>query len=302
MSGQDQDSYGGALDAGQAPNMYLDTVAVYSSAWSAAFVATTKDKSCVDDLYDTTLFTLYRADGTANPVDHKGNNPSAAVTFTDTMTGTAQECSADNFKRTAWYLPGANTNYKFAVAGLTLPTPAWTIELWVYPLESSAGKFLFGNAAPVKANCPTILAKYSTINVWHHIVVTYDGTTTNVYDDGVLDNSKIHEGFCGTYTECSFMSGQDQDSYGGALDAGQAPNMYLDTVAVYSSAWSAAFVAATASATCVDRESASLYSLYVPGSSGASSGTVIDELGNNPAATVTAMDAICALHGITTIC
>ncbi|UAB75452.1 LamG-like jellyroll fold domain-containing protein [Mesoflavibacter sp. SCSIO 43206] len=28
-------------------------------------------------------------------------------------------------------------------------------------------------------------------NVWHHVAVTYDGTTANIYIDGVLDNTKI---------------------------------------------------------------------------------------------------------------
>jgi len=120
----------------------------------------------------------------------------------------------------------------------------------------------------------------------------------NVYDDGVLSNSYIHTDFCGSYTSGSFMVGQDHDTYEGSLEAAQAPNMYLDTVAVYSTAWASSYVSSTSGSSCVDVTKGDLYSLYVPGSSS----TVYDVMGNNPQAIVAALDVMSKIDGVVGAC
>ena len=202
---------------------------------------------------------------------------------------------------TAWHFPGDDTIHFFWVRNMVLPTPEWTIEMWVYPMElAPTTKHLLGFANELAFNCPMIRFGFTTKDVWHHLVITYSGAVLSVYDDGVLVNDYIYpeDVTCGTYTGGSFTIGQDQDSYEGGLDASQAPNMYLDTVAVYSGAWTAAYATSTATVTCVNTFDPYLYSLYVPDGSS----SVADAMGNNPPATVTQMSALSTLDGVVGKC
>jgi hypothetical protein len=157
-----------------------------------------------------------------------------------------------------------NANYFSleANAGLNL-TKALTVEAWIYPTvaaENGVGATIFektvgGNTHTAYALCNdegkirgelvkegtpnyAIAVKQMSLNVWHHVAMTYDGTTLRVYEDAVevakaTVAEPIHEG-----------SGE---SIIGAAQPG-APERYnpfgggIDEVAVFGTALSATVI------------------------------------------------------------
>ena len=81
-------------------------------------------------------------------------------------------------------------------------------------------------------------------------------------DTGTLQESFRFAEFCGQYRG-SLSLGQEQDSVGGTFDANQSPAMILDTVAVYSRAWSQDKVEQREDSPCVNLGDADLYALFV---------------------------------------
>merc|ERR1711965_853544 len=108
------------------------------------------------------------------------------------------------------------------------------------------------------------------------MVVTWDGSSMNIYLNGETTTSGIVTSFCGTHTGC-LVFGQDQDSLGGGFQSWQAIGMEQDTIAIYSTAWSASAV--QAAKTSVDTTDPDLYALWDD-----SSGT--DATGNGNTATI----------------
>lgn len=76
-------------------------------------------------------------------------------------------------------------------------------------------------------DCDNVLNTIS--NNWHHVVFVYDGSTSNVYFDGVLDTV--------SYGPCGFMSGNI-----GSLFLGKEYNGDLDDIFVYNRALTGAEV------------------------------------------------------------
>jgi hypothetical protein len=179
---------------------------------------------------------------------------------------------------TSWYFPGGDINHYFMVNPITLPTH-WTIETWIYP--TSLNGYWLSYAIPGKDNCFIQISSSLTLNTWQHMVVTWDGTTNKVYNNGVLKPT----GSWPASTQCtttygSLVIGQEQDSVGGGFNAGQAPSIWVDTVSIYNVPWSAVEVSSRSSPSCagVDIYDATLFGAWYDGT--------VDHSGNGHTAVI----------------
>ncbi len=75
---------------------------------------------------------------------------------------------------------------------------------------------------------------------WHHLVYTYDGSTTRVYSDGVLQNSEtLGDGVINTKPDFPFVIGGQNEGGGGQnLNAGFNAHLSLAKVRIHSEALS----------------------------------------------------------------
>ena len=115
--------------------------------------------------------------------------------------------------------PEAPAGTRMMVASFTTPpqlqsTSNWTVECWFYNLTTAnpRGVFAWTYNVPTTGTDGGEFSAAATASehfdgnnlnwnpagtapstsVWHHGVITYDGTTESVYLDGVLDNSAVH--------------------------------------------------------------------------------------------------------------
>ena len=190
-----------------------------------------------------------------------------------------------------WYFPGYETTNYIKISAMTFPANSWTFETWVYPLEVTSGRYWFSFWSN-GGDCMTFTSDFSSANAWHHVVVTWDGTTAlKAYDNGELRSGIANSQGCGSGAFAGTLTlGQEQDSEGGGFDANQAPALHIDTLAIYTNTWTAVEIAETAVNSCVESYPypPTLRSLYVGDGSGAAS----DVLGNNPTASVASSSTI----------
>jgi hypothetical protein len=180
-----------------------------------------------------------------------------------------------------WYFPGLELQHAFLVNPLPLPA-SFTIETWFYmPYAEKHVQYWMSYATAGDADCFKMNANYVSLNVWTHAIITYDGTTTKEFYDGVerTPSNPVKASCVGPNTVGSLAIGQDQDSMGGWIDKWDAPTMFLDTVAVYDRAWTDVEVADKTPNTCVDTSDPNLYGLWYD-----SAGT--DHLGGHSASVV----------------
>ena len=289
---QEQDSVGGAFDWTQSSAVLVDSVAVYSEAFPEAERMLT-DKSCLD-LTDRRLYAAWS--GYTRGMDLIGNND-AEVRCEGFAAGTEStgKCANAGYGMgsvpdglfdmkygshvppavgaVGWVFPGGSTKHHFLVDDLTLP-PLFTLQAWVYPLNNTASTYFLSYATSDNNNCIVLQASgFSKLREWQHLTITWDGDDTLVFLDGELAPSTVHSKFCGGYTG-SLSIGQEQDAVAGSYDANQAAAVVLDTVALYSTAFSLARIKETDESPCIDLSDPDLYALW----SGYSRGT--DLVGN----------------------
>mmetsp|Transcript_25739 Transcript_25739/g.38030 ORF Transcript_25739/g.38030 Transcript_25739/m.38030 type:complete len:1052 (-) Transcript_25739:33-3188(-) len=277
--GQEQDSLGGGFQWSQGTPMLLDTVAIYNRAFDETERGN-KGKTCVD-MKDSTLVTLWT--GYTRGADQVGTNQ-AEVYFDGFVPGAVGNLSCSNagvgegepgpsydsytitdatpaVGAVGWVFPGGNTDHHLMVEDFVLPLD-FTIETWIYPLNVTSGTYFISWATENNFNCFITKAwSWEKPYEWYHIVVTWDGVSALTYVNGILDESIRYGEFCGEYSG-SLSVGQEQDSVGGTFDANQAPPMIVDTVAVYSRAWSGDQITTDVGSPCVDLATPELYALY----------------------------------------
>ena len=192
---------------------------------------------------------------------------------------------------TAWIYSTGQTSDMFKTANdFVFPSSTWTIETWVKPFTVSS-TFWLSFATSSNDNCILYYSSmFPVANVWYYAVVTYDGSSTVAYVDGVVSSAGNYASFCGTYTG-SLVFGQEQDSLGGGYDANQACGLEQDTVAIYSTAWSSSEIISDKN--YVDTTDNDLYALWIGGDL---SGT--DQTGNGNVAYITSSSG--TTTGITT--
>jgi hypothetical protein len=139
-------------------------------------------------------------------------------------------------------------------------TTSGTVAAWVYSIDSTsfppiAGKenwtsnrngylLALGDgtqnvvASIASASSETEVAGATTmsLNAWHHVAMTWDGTTIWVYLDGSPDGSGSQGGIVPAPSSSTFMVGAATNYLSSLLDG------YIDDVRVYSGAMTAAQV------------------------------------------------------------
>jgi len=300
VMGQEQDCQGGCFDSGDVAPIFIDTLAVYKVAWSASYVASleTADKSACTETDDYSLVSLYVGDGTSTTVsDRKGGNPSGTLnggTVLSSEAGVAGVCARVTISPTfQWFIETGTTNNWFAIPGFTFPASQWTLETWIKRYSADYDGPIFSFAHSSNDNCFISKAGGLSVNSWIHFVVSWDGSSTKMYADGSPYTFFQGYPYCGASTGTLVM-GQEQDCPGGCFHSADVAPIYIDTLAVYNTAWSATFVASLGSSkSCVDTSDSSLVSHYA-GDGGTS---IPDREGNNPTGAVYGSTAATALEG-----
>lgn len=162
----------------------------------------------------------------------------------------------------SWHFPGDGDNTKFfRVNSLELPTQ-WTLEAWVYFTKESSNHYWLSYAAVGNHNCLIQPVAGITLNEWQHVIMTWDGTTNKLFLNGVEKGIGGHAATASCSGNAgSLVIGQGKDREGG-FQTGRATSMFLDTVALYNTAWSSSDVAEKSSNTFVDMSDSSLYGLW----------------------------------------
>src|SRR6185503_7535290 len=78
-------------------------------------------------------------------------------------------------------------------------------------------------------------------NAWHHLVYTYDGTTTRVYSDGALQNSEVFA--LNTTSGTAIMIGAQYEADGVTVTPTLRGSLTLGRLRVHSEALSATQIA-----------------------------------------------------------
>ncbi|MFC6221992.1 FG-GAP-like repeat-containing protein [Hymenobacter artigasi] len=131
-------------------------------------------------------------------------------TFTCASAVPATVAQALSFNGSTQYVEGTN-------ASLPLGNAARTIEAWVYPTAANSSGAIFNYGTPTDNQRAGLLlisgklyyvgenhdlsgATTLSLNTWHHVAATYDGTTLRLYVDGVADGSTVPGAFVTTGT------------------------------------------------------------------------------------------------------
>jgi hypothetical protein len=283
--GQKQDTAVGGSARKQGFDGVVDTLAIYDVVWGSSAIAANKPVGV--DLTNLDLYALWSGYTKGSDLVDNANAELWIKQFTDGMPSTdanihtVDMLSPLNVGGVAWDFPdGQTVHYLGTSTSFAWPSGDWTMELWVKIHAVHTNRYFVSFTTSATDNCMVLQQSgftSSDVEVWRHIAITYVSgtTTTTVYKDGVATSALIHTKFCGTTTG-SLVVGQEQDSLGGSFSSVQSADMAVDTVAIYSSAWTAAEVAAN-SRTCVSLKDETLWTVW----SGFTRGR--DLVGNNDA-------------------
>ena len=228
--GQQQTGVGSFYRPEDSTQMYLDTVAIYKRAFSASERYTT-GKTCVDTA-DADLVSLWSGNTRGRDLVGANSVDVAFEGFTEGVNGN-QSCTVEGYGMgepgsgyasydmthvtpavgaVGWVFPGSDDDYYFMVEDLDLPLD-WTVEAWVYPLDSAAGTMFFSFAVSGNSNCLFLNGKSDwTVGKWHHFIITWDGEHQQVYLDGEPTSyyTAVDYQFCEKYEGGTLVLGQEQ--------------------------------------------------------------------------------------------
>jgi hypothetical protein len=140
---------------------------------------------------------------------------------------------------------------KIPVTPILSQTNKYTVEFWFYPTYNYSGQYIFarnggnyfclkwtGTVMVVDKNGVGVQITGSNtlaLNQWHHYAMTYDGTTTRVFANGVLDGSVSGTGGESTTvsTTIGYYEATGTSSYGGYIKDFR----FTEGVALYTSAF-----------------------------------------------------------------
>ncbi|MEP6749344.1 MAG: LamG-like jellyroll fold domain-containing protein [Bacteroidota bacterium] len=178
---------------------------------------------------------------------------------------------------------------------------AITLEAWVYATKNSGIQNVMSKSSSasntgyifprtdngwanviaylnIAGGWKTLSAPYPSLNAWHHLAVTYDGTTMKLYIDGVLSNSIAQTGSIAVNTNPLALGNQTgfSEYFGG----------YADEMRIWNVARTQAQIQANMSIELdptIQTGLASYYTFNQGATTGTNTGltTVIDQTGNN---------------------
>lgn len=225
-------------------NGTVDDVRIYNKALSASDVQALATTTSLQKVI-TSLAAEWDLDNNVNDVS--GNSHAGTIINGASFTSDHQEGSgALAFNGTNQYVDVSNAT--------SLPSglSARTMTLWAktnsiasgYRWAASYGKAAASSAMFIGQNGTTLdvggfsndvtVANFWKVNEWHHICITYDGTTAKLYADGALITSAAKT--WNLVTEYAFIGRQ--------VNKGEYWNGVVDDVQIYSKALSLAEIQA----------------------------------------------------------
>lgn len=220
---------------------YLDEVRIWNTARTQTEIRTHLFNRNLSNS-STGLVAYYRMN------EGSGSSTASASTNTSGLSGTfvnspAWVNSPVQFQTNALSFDGTNDFISIASNATLNITTAITLEAWVYATKNtgiqnvvckSSGSQNTGHIFPRTDNgwASTILylhiggswrqlsATYPSLNNWHHLAATYDGTTMRLYINGSLANSMAQTGTIATNSNPLTLGNQPGTSeyFGGTVD------------------------------------------------------------------------------------
>jgi hypothetical protein len=184
-------------------NGNVDEVAVFSSELTSGNVTTIYNSGTPTDLSSLSPTAWYRmGDGDTYPMlnnEQAYSNRSVAFDGVDdyvTMGDVLDKSNTDPFSVSAWIkLSSVGTTHKVIVSKMdeTSNFRGWNIRSYNGTLKIS-----FSNIAGSNELQFTSTSTVFTVDTWHHVVVTYDGSSASSGVTAYVDNSTVSGSWSGT--------------------------------------------------------------------------------------------------------
>jgi len=176
--------------------------------------------------------------------------------------------------------PGSTTASYAVSSGYSFPSGTagdFSVEGWIKITHS--GRYWFSYASSGNNNCLLVSSNVGTYGTWVHWamnVASNMGITH--YINGAANNGPMYSGsYCGQ--PGTLVLAQDQDCVGGCLDAGQAPEMWVDSLRVYAGTLTSSEISSLASgSTCVAKAAWSNWAMSDSASIGTDYGSGAQDL------------------------
>jgi hypothetical protein len=152
----------------------------------------------------------------------------------------------------------------FRVDPITLPTQ-WTIEAWVNIKEISSSTSFLSFSILANVNCFKMQTDGILPNEWLNVILTWDGSTNKIFFNGIeraIGPNPASSACSGSAGSLMFGQAQDGVDQNAHFDGEKAPEMYLDTVAIYDKALTDSEIQDHCLRTCIDLEDPNLFGAW----------------------------------------
>jgi hypothetical protein len=200
------------------------------------------DGSTWSDIANTT--TTLTATNLTVTTQYRAVVTSGVCSSANSASGTVTVNALPTFSGNALNLDGSNDYVQSTYSTALNITTNLTMELWIYPTKNSGTQnviskssssqnvsyifprtddgwntfsayFTFNGTGWTIVNTP-----YTSLNSWHHVAMTYDGSNVRIYMDGTLVKTQAASGSITTNTNPLYIGNQNgyPEFYGGSVD------------------------------------------------------------------------------------
>jgi len=176
--------------------------------------------------------------------------------------------------------PGSTTSSYAISPGYSFPSGTagdFSVEGWIK--ITHAGRYWFSYASSGNNNCLLASSNVGTYGTWVHWAMNVaSNMAITHYINGAVNGGPMYSGsYCGQ--PGTLVLAQDQDCVGGCLDAGQAPEMWIDSLRVYAGTLTSTEISSLASgSTCVAKAAWSNWAMSDSASIGTDYGSGAQDL------------------------